>query len=224
MPPVEHTVITVEGRFDHHHRAERGTVSLTAGFEGGDRASVVRRTTELHAALSGEVQSMHAPGAGPVTWWSSDRMRVWSSRPWNQDGKQLPLVHHCAVTLEVKFSDLDRLATWLESVSVRDGVTVGGIDWTLTVATRTRLVADSRHRAVQDAVAKAGAYATSLGLAQVRPLAVADPGMLGDESRPTSDAGGAAMLRSAAAGGPELQLKPADITIEARVHARFAAS
>lgn len=224
MPLVDETVITVEGRFDHHHRAERGTAALTVGFEGSDREAVVRRTTELHAALTGEVRSMHVPSAGPVTWWSSDRVRVWSTRPWNKDGKQLALVHHCSVAFDVKFSDLDRLATWIEDVSVRDGVTVNGIEWALTVATRTRLVADARHRAVQDAVTKAAGYATSLGLSQVRPLAVADPGMLGDESRPTTDAGGAAMLRSSASGGPELQLRPADLTIEARVHARFAAS
>lgn len=216
-------MITVEGRFEHHHPAERGTVTLTVGFEGPTRESVVQRTTQTHTALVAEVRSLHVPTAGPVTWWSADRLRAWSTRPWNKDGKQLPPVHHCAVSLEVKFSDLERLAAWVERVAELDGVTVGGIEWALTVATRARLVADARERSVQDAVAKATSYATSLGLTQVRPVALAEPGMLGDHAAPTSSYVGSAMRR-ASADGPELELKPADVTIEARVHARFAAS
>jgi uncharacterized protein len=217
------TIITVEGHFDHHHPAERGTALVTAGFEGPEREPVVSRTTQLHGALAAEAERMRSEGA--VTWWSADRMRVWADRPWNKDGKQLPLVHHAAVALEVKFADLARLAAWVEAAAGRDGVTVTGLRWALTEATRARLTADAQHRAVQDAVGRASAYAQSLGLATVRPLALADPGMLGDESRPQSSAA-APMARAAAATQDPagLDLKPEDITVSARVHARFAAA
>ncbi|WP_378147978.1 SIMPL domain-containing protein [Cnuibacter sp. UC19_7] len=221
---MSETAITVEGHFDHHHPAERGTVLVSAGFQGPDREPVVARTAQLHARLASEAERMRTEGA--VTWWSADRLRVWSDRPWNKDGKQLPLVHHASVASEVKFADLSRLAAWVESTATLEGVTITGIRWALTEVTRARLTADAQHRAVQDAVSRASAYAQSLGLAAVRPVAIADPGMLGDESRPQSAASAAPMARAGAAAKESsgLDLKPEDITISARVHARFAAS
>lgn len=218
------TIITVEGRFDSHQPAERGTVVVSAGFQGPKREPVVSHTTGLHGALAQAAQEMTASGA--VTWWSADRMRVWSERPWNKDGAQLPLVHHATVTLEVKFADLSALARWVEEIATSDGVTVTGIRWALTEATKTRITAEAQHRAVRDAMDRASAYARSLGLGEVRPLALAEPGMLGDETRSPSTAAAAPMARGAAAASnnPALDLKPEDITIAARVHARFAAS
>ncbi|GCE77141.1 SIMPL domain-containing protein [Cellulomonas biazotea] len=223
---MRETTVTVEGRFDHHRPAERGTVTLTVGFEGRDREDVVRRVVAEHGRIAGDVQHLQEEPSPAVTWWSSDRVRVWSQRPWNQDGKQLPLVHHAAVEVEVKFKDLVRLALWVEDVATRDGVSVGGITWALTEATRERLTADARDRAVHDAVAKATSYAHSLGLSDVRPVAVADPGMLGDGSAPTTPAPAMQMARAGAGAGAggALDLKPEDITVEGRVHARFAAS
>jgi hypothetical protein len=221
---MSETIITVEGSFNHHHPAERGTVMVTIGFQGPERESVVTRTTSLHASITADVQQWHSPSGGPVTWWSSDRLRVWSERPWNTEGKQLPLVHHAAIALEVKFSDLTRLAEWAERLAAADGVTIDGIRWSLTEVTRSRLTTDSRHRAVVDAHDKAMAYARSLGLMGLRPIALADPGMLGDQSRPSSAAEAVQMSRKAATGEPSLDLKPEDITVTARVHARFAAS
>lgn len=217
------TIITVEGRFDYHHPAERGTVHVSAGFQGPAREEVVRLTTELHARLAEEAQRLRQEGV--VTWWSAERLRAWSDRPWNQDGKQLPLVHHAAASLEVKFSDLARLAGWAERIAATDGVALTDVEWALTEATRNRITAEAMHRSVQDAIERAAAYATSLGLTTVRPLAIADPGMLGDESRPQSVSAAAPMMR-AMSKAPEsggLDLKPEDITVEARVHARFAA-
>ncbi len=222
---MNETVITVEGSFDHHHPAERGTLLVTAGFQGPERNGVVSRTTALQARIASEVQKLHSPTGGPVTWWSSDRLRAWSERPWNTEGRQLPLVHHASIDLEVKFSDLRRLADWAESLAGADGVTIGGIRWALTEVTRARLTTDARHRAVLDAVDKATAYARSLGLSAVQPVAIADPGMLGDGSRPTTASAEAMqMSRKAADAGPALDLKPEDISIGARVHARFTAS
>jgi len=220
------TIITVEGVFEHHHPAERGTVKMRVGFQGPDRAAVVARTTELHARLSGDIRSIHDGTNGPVTWWSTDRLRVWNERPWNNEGKQLPLVHHAAIGFDVKFSDLGRLAGWVEAVSPIDGVTVTSIEWALTVITKKRLTDDARDRAVRDAVEKANAYASSLGLTNVRPTALAEPGMLGDQTQPSSGVTAAPLMRAAAAtsNAPSLELKPEDIVVAARVHARFAAS
>lgn len=221
---MSETIITVEGRFDYHHPAERGTVLISAGFQGPEREPVVSRTTALHRALSQTAEQFRAQTA--VTWWSADRLRVWSERPWNKDGKQLPLVHHAAVALEVKFADLQALARWAEEIATQDGVTVTGVTWALTEATKHRITAEAQHNAVRDAVDRATAYARSLGLSAVRPVALADPGMLGDETRSSGTQTAAPMMRGAAApaGDTALDLKPEDITVSSRVHARFAAS
>lgn len=221
---MSETIITVEGRFDYHHPAERGTVLISAGFQGPEREPVVSHTTALHRALSQTAEQFRAQSA--VTWWSADRLRVWSERPWNKDGKQLPLVHHAAVALEVKFADLQSLARWAEEIAVQDGVTVTGVTWALTEVTKHRITAEAQHNAVRDAVDRATAYARSLGLGSVRPVALADPGMLGDETRSSGTQTAAPMMRGAAApaGDTALDLKPEDITVSSRVHARFAAS
>ncbi len=221
---MQETTITVEGRCEHRHVAERGTVSLVVGFEGPQRDEVVQRATHAHARMVDQVRALHDPSTGPVTWWSAHRLSVWSRRPWNEHGTQLPLVHHAQVGLEATFADLSRLAEWVEQVAVLDGVTVQGVDWTLTDATRTRLVADARERAVADAVERAGSYARALGLTQVRAVALAEPGLLGAPDNPAEYE--AAVMRGAVADAAagQLDLKPEEITVASAVHARFVAS
>jgi hypothetical protein len=70
------TTITVHGEYDIHHPAERGTVSLTLGFEGPERAPVLALTTTLHTRVSDSVRSLTDPVQDTVTWWSSDQARV----------------------------------------------------------------------------------------------------------------------------------------------------
>ena len=218
------TIITVEGHFDYHHPAERGTARLSIGFQGPERAQAVSRTTEVHSALARQAEQHVATDA--ATWWSADRLQVWSERPWNQKGAQLPLVHHASLALQVKFADLSAMASWVEQIAALEGVTVSGIEWALTEVTKVRITTEAQQRAVQDAVNRATAYANSLGLSTLRPVALADPGMLGDESRPVAP--GEAMMMSRRAASPTsdevLDLKPEDITVASRVHARFAAS
>jgi hypothetical protein len=49
MTPLE---ITVRGQARSRYPAERATVSLSADFEGADRASVYRRAVELQEPLA----------------------------------------------------------------------------------------------------------------------------------------------------------------------------
>ena len=106
-----------------------------------------------------------------------------------------------------------------------DGVTVQEVAWTLTEVTRKQLVADARERAVADAVERASAYARALGLGDVRAVALAEPGMLGDQNAPAAHEAVAVMRGAVADGaGGHLDLKPGDITVESAVHARFVAS
>jgi uncharacterized protein YggE len=219
------TIITVRGEFTIHHPAERATVRLSVGFEGSRREDAIASTADLHHNLSHEIEAMLDAENGPVTWWSSDDIRVWGQRPWNQDGEQLPIVYRSAIDFDVKFSNFAALGDWVGAVAVREGVTVLGVDWALTVARKESVTLAARKRAVDNAVSKATVYASSIGLTSVRPLALSDPGMLGDapsagQAPPTQFVS----ARMAVPSGQELQLKPEDITIRVEVDARFAAS
>ena len=219
------TIITVRGEFTIHHPAERATVRFTVGFEGSRRDEAMAPTVDLHHDLSEEIETMLDAENGPVTWWSSDDIHVWGQRPWNQDGEQLPIVYRSAIDVDVKFSNFSTLGDWVGAVAIRDGVTILGVEWALTEARQESVTLAARKRAVDNAVSKATVYATSLGLGNVRPVALSDPGMLGDAPTTTTAQGTQLMsARIAAPAGQQLELKPEDITVRVEVDARFAAS
>ncbi|MGV8895563.1 MAG: SIMPL domain-containing protein [Rhodoglobus sp.] len=222
------TTITVQGEFAAWYPAERATVTASVLTDGPDRDAVFARAVEASDALRNLIMNIHDKKSGPITWWSSDSVRVWSERPWNSQGEQLEPVFHAGVDFSAKFSDFDALARWVESAAGIDDVTVSAIEWALTDATRTSATVEVRSRAVKDAVAKATVFAQSIGLGSVTAIALADPGMLGD----LSGGGGSqpvftrASMKSTLVGGagtPQLALKPEEIAVESMVDARFIA-
>lgn len=175
--------------------------------------------------MKASVTRLQTGDPAPITWWSAGQLRTWSQRPWHKDGKQLPMVHHAGVDIDVKFRDFDALSRWVgEHVSGTGGFRVAQVVWALTAARRDALFADARTRAVRDAVARAQQYADALELGAVRPVAIADAGMLAAQVLPESGHGGT-FLRAAAspAGGGDVELLPEDIEVSATVDARFLA-
>lgn len=220
------TEFTVRGTYRAFQQPERGTAQVTLGLEGPEMQPVYDRVVRDLDVVTRSVKEIHDPERGPVTWWSTRHVRTWARRPWNQDGKQLPLVHHASVGMEVKFRDFAQLARWVSHhVTSTAGFRLDGVTWALTEGHRQELERTVRTRAVQDAARRAQEYADALGLGPVRPVAVADAGMLGDGLAPMSG-GSAAYMRAAAAtdsGGAELELSPEDIEVSAQVDARFVA-
>jgi uncharacterized protein YggE len=222
---MHETVITVRGEFSDRFPAERATVQVDVSFDGPERQTVFESASRAAETVRSTITALHNPDSGPVTHWSADSVRVWSERPWNAEGAQLPLVFHSRIGLSARFSDFAALSRWIEDALAVDGVELSSIDWALTASRTTTVTAEVRSRAVKDAVAKATIYAQSIGLGTVRAIALADPGMLGERG---SGAGAEVMHRTSAAmmksGGPELSLKPESIEISAVVDARFLAS
>ena len=214
------TEITVRGSFSAFERPERGTVHATIAYEGPVMEPVYGRVARDLDAVKASIAPMDDKDNGAVTWWSADQLRTWSNRPWNKDGKQLPLVHHASVGLEVKFRDFSALSRWVgEHVANTEGFRVAHVEWALTAKRREALEKEVRTRAVRDAVTRAQAYADALGLGQVRPVAIADAGMLGTR---TESGPSAAYMRAAAVGGaPDVELVPEHIEVSAEVDARF---
>ena len=111
------TEITVRGTFTAFQAPERGTVHATIAFEGPAMEPVYDRVARDLEAVKASVTPLKNGDHGPVTWWSAEQLRTWSNRPWNKDGKQLPLVHHASVGVEVKFRDFAALSRWVGSTS-----------------------------------------------------------------------------------------------------------
>lgn len=219
------TEVTVRGSFTAFHPPERATVRATIGFEGPAPQPVHDHVVRELETLRASVEQMHDPQHGAVTWWSTQQVRTWANRPWNKDGKQLPLVHHARVGVEVKFRDFARLGQWVsQHVAGTAGFSLDGVTWALTEDKRADLQRTVRTRAVQDAARRAQEYADALGLGPLRPVALADAGMLGQGLDP-HHVGAVAFARGAAgsAGGGELQLVPEDIEVSSQVDARFVA-
>ncbi|WP_353828815.1 SIMPL domain-containing protein [Agromyces sp. SYSU T0242] len=217
------TTIAVTGRAEERVDPELAAVSLTVSSSGADRDRVLERVGSAHEHLLAEVRDLDARGA--LDTWSAGQLRVWSRRPFNAEGRQLPLVHQAAAEVRVVFRDLDELGAWVGPASSVEDVALDGVEWQLTDGTRARVQEVAQRAAVDDAVRKAAVYADALGLGAPVPVELADHGMLAEQ--PVPRARPAMALRASAmgdaGGAPAPELAPARLVVEASVDARFTA-
>jgi uncharacterized protein YggE len=215
------TTIAVTGRAEERIAPELGVVSLSVGAQGPGRDEIAARASSAHERLLAAVRELEASGA--LDTWSAGQLRVWSYRPWNAGGRQLPVVHQASADVEVIFADLAKLGEWVAQSAASADVTIGGIDWRLTDATRRRVQEAAQRGAVADALAKARVYASALDLGAPVVTELADHGLLSVTPMPMAHA--AMMMRTAAdvGGAPATEFAPAQLVIEASVDARFTA-
>ena len=224
---MSEVTITVRGEHETRVAPEEAVAHISVRAEGPERGGVVERIAALAAPLREDLETRKA--AGTIADWSSQRVSVWAGRPWNNEGKQLALVHYASVEITATFPDFAALSWWVSDVAERDGVQVDSVTWRLTPATAKSTEAEVAARAVRVAVDRATAYAGAIGLATLTPLEIADLGLL---THGSEQAGGAPkmMMRAmpmaamdSGAGGPAVELQPEDIVVTAAVEARFAA-
>jgi uncharacterized protein YggE len=220
--------ITVMGTGRAAQPPERATIHLSAGFEGGDQDEVLTRTTQLVNALVAEIARLKEHESEPTTWSAVLPIGTRSWRPWSDQGAVLPMRYAASSRIQVKFRDFRALSGFTDAWGRLDGVTLGGVEWTLTEQVRRDTERRVRVSAVEDARDRAQVYATAAGGGVVRCVQVADPGLLQDNGRAMDLAGAAPRaMRAGAAkygGGDEgIEIAPEDVEIEAVVHARFIA-
>jgi uncharacterized protein len=216
------TEITVRGSYSAFEPPERGTVHATIAYEGAAMEPVYSRVARDLESVQVSIAPLKSGNTGPVTWWSAEQLRTWSNRPWNNEGKQLPLVHHASVAVEVKFQDFAALSRWVgEHTANTEGFRVSQVEWALTVDRREALLKEVRTRAVRDAVGRAQQYADALGLGEIRPTAIADAGMLGAQLSPQVGQSPAYLRAAAMGSGAEVALVPEHIEVAVAVDARF---
>jgi uncharacterized protein YggE len=220
------TIITVQGTASEWFDAERATVNVTVQHDGPKREPVFEATTSVGAQVTAALAELEGSA---VTRWSSDRVSVWSNRPWNNEGKQLAPVYYAALSASARFQDFDALSAFVERFATTTGVTIASITWDLTEERRLAVTSDVQTKAVQDATVKATTYARAAGLSTVTALALADPGMLGDGSSGDGPqpmprgAGKMMMAMDTQGGGTPLTFTPDRIEVSASVDARFLA-
>ncbi len=222
---MSEVTITVRGEHETRVLPEEAVAHLSVRAEGPERGAVVERIAALAAPLRDDLATRK--DAGGLSDWSSQRVSVWANRPWNNEGKQLALVHYASVEITATFTDFAALSWWISDVAERDGVQVDNVTWRLTPATAKSMEADVAAQAVQVAVDRATAYASAIGLASLTPLEIADLGLLTDASPGPAPA--PKMMRAVAmgamdsGGAPAVELQPEDIVVTAAVEARFSA-
>lgn len=216
------TEITVRGSFSAFQPPERATVHATIGYEGPEMEPVYDHVARDLEAVKASVDRLKTGEDAAVTWWSAEQLRTWSTRPWHKDGKQLPLVHHANVGIEVKFRDFTALSRWIgEHVVNTEGFSVSQVRWALTSKRRDEWFKQVRIRAVQDAASRAQLYADALSLGKVGVVAIADAGMLGTSLQPERGHGVEYLDAVPSSGGGDVELVPEDIEVSAAVDARF---
>lgn len=225
---MSEVTITVRGEHEARVAPEEAVAHLSVRAEGPERGAVVERIAALAAPLREDLENRKS--AGTISEWSSQRVSVWANRPWNNEGKQLALVHYASVEISATFTDFAALSWWVSDVAERDGVQVDTVVWRLTPATAKSVEAEVAAQAVKVAVDRATAYAGAIGLAALTPLEIADLGLLTHGSEASSPAtkmmmraAPMAAMDSGAGGGPAVDLQPEDIVVTAAVEARFAA-
>jgi uncharacterized protein YggE len=211
--------ITVRGSAEQHHPAERAIVSMAASVEGPDKRQVFADAVAIQDPLGAELTEL--AGLHAVQTWRSDQVRVFTHRPWEVDGQRGPTVYVATVEVRAEFIDFERLSRFLDHWSGVDGVEVEGIVWDVSAKSRRLYEAEVRKSAVDDAVAKAQAYANAVRRGKVVALEIADPGML------TRSGDAPVALLSAASAGPGsdpgLAFVPEEIVIRVEVDAKFRA-
>ena len=212
--------ITVRGSAEQHHPAERATVALAAAIEGPDRSAAFSNAVAIQDPITAhlkELVDLHA-----VTTWSSDQVRVFSHRPFDGEGRRSETMHVARLQVRAEFTDFERLNSFVDHWSSVDGVEIGMVEWDVRAKTRRVREAEVRKAAVDDAVAKAQAYANAVRRGKVVATQIADPGMLPGAGEGVA---GSPMLKGAFADGqgPDLDLTPEEIVIRVEVDARFRA-
>jgi uncharacterized protein YggE len=209
--------ITVRGEHEERIAAEVGIVRTTLRAEGPERAAVVEHLGAIGSPLRADLDTRRA--AGTLVRWTSSRANVWTERPWAPEGTRLDPVHHASIEITATFTDPAELSGWVDEISVLEGTQVDAVTWELSEQTasvaRDRVAA----AAVLDAVGRAAAYASALGLSSVTPVALADVGLLAGDAAHASPK----MMRAMAADAGVVDLRPEDVVVTAAVEARFTA-
>lgn len=216
--------ITVVGTHKLSTKPERGTLRLSAGFETDDSEQTLRATTALVNELHAELEALKQRSPHAVTWFAVLPFRTRSWRPYHDKGKVLPMRYSATAELRAKFRDFAVLSRVAAEMGRREGVTLNGVEWTLTEVTRARVDSDVTAGAVRRAHERGMVMAKAAGATSLVAIDIADPGLLSEVSGKELGRHDAMVaMREAIPEPGDIDLVPEDVVVQAEVHVRFQA-
>lgn len=211
-------LMSVSGSASRTMRPERAQVLVGVSVDGADRAEVVSRALQVHNELTADAAALRAGGV--VATWSADQVGVWPYREQSRAETPAATRYRAASTLQLRFIDFEALSQWLAEIGERDGVVINQISWELTTPVRSRVLAETRQAALQDASSRARDYARTLGVSEPVLQAIYEPGL-----RPgviaEAPLAPAMFARAVGSEGGRFTLSPEDVVIEAALSADF---
>ncbi|SDU56841.1 SIMPL domain-containing protein [Gordonia westfalica] len=209
--------IVVRGNARGRYAPERGVLDLAVHLEGPVKSAVYEAAVALHSRLTGALGELESAGA--VNRWTAESVRVYSYRPYSQDGEPRDPMYNTRIRLDAEFGDFEKLSEFIDTWSGEEGVTVNAVRWDVHETSRRAHERELRREAVEDAIAKAQAYSDAVGRGPVTPTLLSDPDMVDRVPSPR----GRMMIAAAPDSGPSLELRADDIEIDVAVDARFRA-
>lgn len=201
------TVVITEGTAERHLRAERVTLSITPNVVADTAEKAVRAVESTVSALAERAAALRASGA--ATWHQVGAVTTYSRKVGQDDDR---IEHIARAAVQIKLADLTLVGP-LTSEFAPSSITVHPA-WALTEATRKMHEREVRIAAVGAARARVEDYAAALGGKVKTVLEVSDLG----------GTGSSAQRGSGAASGPGADLTIPEITVSARVVAKFEVS
>lgn len=216
--------ITVVGHAHASFPPERATLRMRLGVEGSDKQAALEHTTFLVQGFTTVVEQLKDMAPSPTTWSAVAPIGTRSWRPWAQDGTVLPVRHAAECVVQLKFRDFHALARFIDQWGGRSGVTVDGVEWSLTETHRREEEDNVLAAAVSKAHSRAATIARAAGEESVRFLEIADEGLLAEhhDTSPSPKMYGAAMRSASVPESEGITIAPEDVWLDVTVHARFS--
>ncbi|KAK4626598.1 hypothetical protein CLAFUW4_04923 [Fulvia fulva] len=169
--------VTVTGKAEIPHPAERGLINVTVASAGQNKAAVSDEvvTTAKHIeALLSELcpkdDSPEAKAASPLAHWDKTSLSATSYVPRDKDGNEKPRQYDASVTFDIRFKEFKALGRFGTKVSSLNHVEVQNISWILTAETEKSFQSKLRRDAAKDAMDKARDYCEVLQCTNLRPI------------------------------------------------------
>lgn len=180
MAAISPFEMTVSGKAEIPHPAERALINVTVSSEGTNKPSVSDEviTTAKHIEtllreLSPANDSPEAKAAAPLAHWDKTSLSSTSYVPTQYNSEKnihesLPRRYRASVTFDIRFKEFKALGSFGTKISSMSHVEVGNIDWILTDITEKAYRSRLRREAAQDALEKVQDYCEVLGCQNIR--------------------------------------------------------
>ncbi|KAL8833021.1 MAG: hypothetical protein Q9170_004567 [Blastenia crenularia] len=224
-PPL---IISVMGESTINRTAERGVLSATVKSSSSSQDSVSDNVTktcnqirDTLVKLASKNKEGFASADAPVTLFTIGGVTTSSYIPRDKDNKELPREFTATTSVTAIFRDFTKLGEVTSSLLRMPYVEVAKTQWRLTDATLESLGSESRKMAMQDAIKKAGDYASVLGRTPVA-IEVSDSG--------ARYYGGASQELAHTRGGTSgsqiegMTLEPEDVKVMTGIDVKFQAN